>query len=151
MMIQNMWFFAALACAILWGLSYTLTQKVLDSGVPVSIVMVFTGTVFLILSIILSFSMGELKAGLIEIARNKHNLILLITTSIIYVAGSYLIYFAIHEKNATLASLIEISYPFFVCLFSYIIFKDIQINFWTAIGGIMIFFGVCMIYLKGSA
>jgi drug/metabolite transporter (DMT)-like permease len=61
--------------------------------------------------------------------------------------GGLLIYVAIGEKNATLASLIEISYPFFVAVFAWLFFRDIQFNWQTLIGGALILGGVAVVFL----
>jgi drug/metabolite transporter (DMT)-like permease len=53
--------------------------------------------------------------------------------------------FSIISKNATLAGLIEISYPIFIALFSYLLFKN-KITIPTVIGGIIVFFGIFIIY-----
>ena len=45
--------------------------------------------------------------------------------------------FSIVAKNATLAGLVEISYPIFIALFSYLLFKQ-QITLATAIGATII-------------
>ncbi len=149
-MADNSWFYAALGCSILWGLSYSLTEKIMENDVPVTVVMAFTGFFYFIFSLFICFSMGEIKPGLISLGNNKSNLILLIATSGMYVLGAYLIYFAINEKNATLASMVEITYPLFVFLFSMIIYRDVQLNWWAALGGIFIFVGVCIIYYKNG-
>jgi drug/metabolite transporter (DMT)-like permease len=62
-------------------------------------------------------------------------------------AGALLIYMAIGEKNATLASLIEISYPFFVAVFAWVFFRDMQFNLATIFGGILILSGVAVVFL----
>jgi drug/metabolite transporter (DMT)-like permease len=72
----------------------------------------------------------------------------LLILSISYVIGAFLIYYAISLKNATAVNLIEISYPVFTLIFAYIIMKEVQINVSTLIGGLMIFFGIGLIYLK---
>ncbi len=46
--------------------------------------------------------------------------------------GALLIYMAIGEKNATLASLIEISYPLFVAFFAWVFFRETQFNAGTS-------------------
>ncbi|MGA2053413.1 MAG: EamA family transporter, partial [Opitutales bacterium] len=53
---------------------------------------------------------------------------------------------AIQHKNATLASLIEISYPFFVALFAWLLFRDVQLSWATALGGLLILAGIAIIY-----
>jgi drug/metabolite transporter (DMT)-like permease len=50
-------------------------------------------------------------------------------------------------KNPTLASLIEISYPFFVVLFTWVFFRQCQLNLSTMIGGLLILAGVFVIIL----
>ena len=63
------------------------------------------------------------------------------------VAGALLIYMAIGEKNATLASLIEISYPFFVAVFAWLFFRETHFNLATLLGGLMILGGVAVVFL----
>lgn len=53
--------------------------------------------------------------------------------------------FSITAKSATLAGLIEISYPIFIALFSYLLFKS-QVSTSTIIGGIIVFAGIFVIY-----
>lgn len=55
---------------------------------------------------------------------------------------------AIGEKNATLASLIEISYPFFVALFAWLFFREVQVSVPTIVGGLMILGGVTVVFLS---
>ena len=60
-------------------------------------------------------------------------------------AGAVLIYLSIHNKNATLASLIEISYPLFVVFFGYVLFKQVHVNLSVVLGGLMILIGASLI------
>lgn len=53
---------------------------------------------------------------------------------------------SIHAKNATLAGLIEISYPIFIVIFAYFLFKEHQLNTATVFGGLLVFVGVFIIY-----
>jgi drug/metabolite transporter (DMT)-like permease len=61
--------------------------------------------------------------------------------------GGLLIYSAIGEKNATLASLIEISYPFFVAMFAWVFFRETQFNLATVLGGVLILGGVFTVFV----
>ncbi len=54
--------------------------------------------------------------------------------------------FSITNKNATLSGLIEISYPIFIAIFSYLLFRENQINTATIAGGILIFLGIFIIF-----
>jgi uncharacterized membrane protein len=53
---------------------------------------------------------------------------------------------SITGKSDALAGLIEISYPLFIALFSYLLFKESELNVPTAIGGLLIFSGVAVVY-----
>jgi drug/metabolite transporter (DMT)-like permease len=53
---------------------------------------------------------------------------------------------SITNKSAALAGLIEISYPVFIALFSYLLFKESDLNVPIAIGGLLIFSGVAVVY-----
>jgi drug/metabolite transporter (DMT)-like permease len=55
------------------------------------------------------------------------------------------LFLSIASKNATLASLIEISYPVFVAVFAYLLFREIHVNPSVIIGGLLVFAGVAMI------
>lgn len=60
--------------------------------------------------------------------------------------GALLIYLTIGEKNATVASLIEMSYPLFVAFFAWLFFCEIQFNRLTVAGEVLILSGVALGY-----
>jgi hypothetical protein len=53
---------------------------------------------------------------------------------------------AIQSKNATLSTLIEISYPIFIILLGWILFKQNHLTPSVLIGGGLIFTGIAVIY-----
>ena len=59
--------------------------------------------------------------------------------------GAVLLYISIAGKNATLASLIEITYPVFVAFFAYLIFRQIHLNTSVVVGGLMVIAGAGLI------
>ena len=59
--------------------------------------------------------------------------------------GYLLIAFSIKNSNATIAGLIEISYPLFIILFSYLFFNEVNINKYTLIGGGLVMSGILVI------
>ena len=63
-------------------------------------------------------------------------------------AGSVLLFLSISGKNATLASLIEISYPVFVALFAFVLFRDLHLNISAVLGGMLVFAGVAVIVMN---
>jgi drug/metabolite transporter (DMT)-like permease len=65
--------------------------------------------------------------------------------------GAYLTYAAMGAKNPTLASLIEVSYPLFVVFFTWVFFREIQLNAMTCMGGLLVLAGVMVILRGGHA
>jgi drug/metabolite transporter (DMT)-like permease len=59
--------------------------------------------------------------------------------------GAVLLYLSINSKNATLASLIEITYPLFVVIFAYVFFRQLHLTPSVVIGGLMIMAGAGLI------
>ncbi len=59
--------------------------------------------------------------------------------------GAVLLYLSVNSKNATLASLIEITYPVFVVLFAYLFFRQVHVNTSVIFGGLMILVGAGLI------
>ena len=60
---------------------------------------------------------------------------------LIGLVGEVLVYLAISEKNATLASLIEMTYPVFVVLFAYLFYRQMHVTPSVLVGGLMILVG----------
>ena len=143
------WFFYALGSAALWGYSYALSDKVMRYGIKPIFLMCLTGIFYLIFSIVIAHFSGHLKSGMQLINSDKSILFEILILAACYVIGAYFINMAIHLKNASLANLIEISYPIFTIIFAYFLMKEVQINLSTMIGGLLIFSGIGVIYLKG--
>lgn len=147
-MVANLWFFYALGSAILWGFSYALSEKVLKNDITPIFLMVISGFIYLAFSLVLALFNGQLKNGLNAITNNSNLLFEIVVISVSYVVGTFLIYMAINMKNASMANLIEISFPIFTIIFAYFIMKEVQVNMASIIGGLLIFSGIGVIYLK---
>ena len=59
--------------------------------------------------------------------------------------GAVLLYLSVNSKNATLARLIEITYPVFVVLFAYLFFRQVHVNTSVILGGLMILVGAGLV------
>lgn len=151
MIASKLWFFSALGAAMLWGIGYVLSEKLLKTGFSPLFLMFASDILTLPFYFLLVYFAGQLKPGIELALMNKQNMMLLFITAMTVIGGNYLIFLSISEKNATMASIIEISYPLFTCLFAWLLFKDMQINLYTVLGGLLIFSGVAVIYLKGEA
>jgi drug/metabolite transporter (DMT)-like permease len=63
-------------------------------------------------------------------------------------SASALLFSSIGSKNATLASLIEISYPVFVAGFAFLLFRETQASASVMIGALLVFAGVGVIIFQ---
>jgi len=142
-----MWFAYALSAAIIWGISYAASGRAIERGV--SPVVFFTlyasvGAVMGLLALSLAGKLAAFPNEIRAVGRDWPWLAVAVVTSGV---GALLIYMAIGEKNATLASLIEISYPVFVAFFAWLFFRETQFNLMTVLGGLMIVAGVTVVFL----
>lgn len=148
-MAANFWFFYSLAASLFWGVGYVLSEKLLKDGMTPAFLM-FVGTlVSLPIYLLIASIMGDLRPGLEYLAVNKSKILLMVVAALVTISGNFLILMSIAGKNATLASLIEITYPVFTFIFAWLILKDVQLTWGTAIGGLMILSGIAVVYLKG--
>lgn len=143
-----MWIVYALAAAIIWGISYAASGRVIERGItPLVFFFLYTffGAAAAAIALVVSGKAGALVS---EFRSLQNDWIWLLVAVISSAAGGLLIYIAIGEKNATLASLIEISYPFFVALFAWVFFREIQFNWRTLVGGALILGGVAVVFFS---
>ena len=142
-----MWIVYALAAAIIWGISYAASGRVIERGVT-PLVFFFLYTFFGAAAALVTIAfMGKTGTLLSEIRVLGADWVWLVVAVVTSAAAGLLIYIAIGEKNATIASLIEISYPFFVAVFAWLFFREIQFNWLTIFGGVLILGGVGIVFL----
>lgn len=142
-----MWFVYALTASIIWGISYAASGRVIERGIsPLNFFFLYalTGCLASGAWIFSTGKMSHLPAEIRTIGTDWVWLLISVATS---AAGALLIYIAIGEKNATLASLIEISYPLFVAFFAWLFFRETQFNLATIVGASLIIGGVMVVYL----
>lgn len=142
-----MWIVYALAAAIIWGISYASSGRVIERGMT-PLVFFFLYTFFGAAAAVTALTLtGKTGAIFSEIRALGQDWVWLAVAVVSSAAGGLLIYIAIGEKNATLASLIEISYPFFVAVFAWVFFRETQFTWSTILGGVLILGGVGVVFL----
>jgi len=107
-----MWMVYALLASVIWGVSYAASGRVIERGLsPLTFFFCYALFGMLVAGSILATTgkFATIPAEVRGLGGDWKWLVVAILTSAI---GGILIYLAIGEKNATLASLIEISYPF---------------------------------------
>lgn len=134
-------FIYAIGAAITWGLVYAIDQKILFGVAPMTLLFINSIITSIIMLPFLFFSNGSVKDVLVS---GKANLPLIIISVVLAALANFLIFSGIKNLNASTASVIEIAYPFFVVLFSYIIFRATP-NVYFFIGGMLVFIGSVVI------
>jgi drug/metabolite transporter (DMT)-like permease len=136
------WYVMAIGAAVVWGVHYPLLDHALKS---VSLASVLLLTLLPVLLIAPWFHREiaadlEVIAGLDWAARGG-----ILAIAVTGTLATVLLLLAIGSKNATLASLIEISYPLFVALFAFLLFREFHLNASALLGGLMVMAGLGLI------
>jgi drug/metabolite transporter (DMT)-like permease len=97
----------------------------------------------------ISVTSGSYVADFEMLASSRQLIILMLLVVALFVGGHVLIALSISDKNATLAGVVEMSYPFFIALFSWALFGESTLNLATGIGGALILVGIALVYLCG--
>ncbi len=134
-------FIYAIGAAITWGLVYAIDQKILSNITPISLLFINSIITAIIMLPFLFFSNNSVKQFL---ALDRANLSLVIFEALLVMLANFLIFSGIKNLDASTASIIEIAYPFFVVLFSYIIFRSTP-NIYFFLGGALVFLGSVVI------
>jgi drug/metabolite transporter (DMT)-like permease len=140
--MQLPWYLTALSAAIIWGIHYPLIDFAMKRLSVYSVLLIS------VIPIVLAIPLFTRQLGRdAEIFRmlpvNEQWMIAAIgATSTL---GAVLLYLSINSKNATLASLIEITYPLFVVIFAYLFFRQLHLTPSVVIGGLMIMAGAGLI------
>jgi drug/metabolite transporter (DMT)-like permease len=138
-----MWIVYSLLAAILWGLNYSLNERILQSISTVTLLafeMTAAAVIFSSLSYFTSF-----KQDWYTMVKEPDLFILIAIEALVLVLASLFILMSIQEKNATAAGIIELIYPLFTIFFSWVLFQKYHVNASVIMGAILIFFGVILI------
>jgi drug/metabolite transporter (DMT)-like permease len=149
-MLQNyLWFVYALGAAVVWGIQYaTVEQLAKLLPVPLLTLLMTSGYV---LVYFVAFPLFQVKLHIDKF--HFWDIKTLFYLGIVVLSGcasNLLINAAIATESATKASLIEISYPFFVALFAALIYKESVLSLQTLIGGIFILIGVIVVLSQNA-
>jgi drug/metabolite transporter (DMT)-like permease len=141
------WYLTAIGAALIWGIHYPLVEESLRR---VSLATVLAATVLPFVFVI-PLLWGHISADVRALAAASWAerlpvLLIPITT----LGATILLYISIRGANATLASLIEITYPIFVSLFAYLLFRQHELTPGVAIGGLLILAGAATVIVSGG-
>ena len=131
----------ALSAALMWGIAYSIDQKILTKVSPLSILAV-SSLVAVIIVVPFFFASPDMRKELFSL--NKETVLLTALSMIIGIIGNILILNSIKRIGATEASMLEITYPFFITLFSIVLFKQ-PLTLPFIAGSLLIFAGASLI------
>ena len=136
------WYITALAAALIWGIHYPLVDFALKRVSVFSVLVLSVLPVLLLMPVFIRDIAHDLD-NVRALPGIEQGMIAAIgLTSLL---GAVLLYLSIAGKNATLASLIEITYPVFVAFFAYAIFRQVHVNASVIVGGLMVMAGAGLI------
>ena len=136
--MKNIGIVYAILASIVWGLDYVILQKTLVKISPIALLLV-QSLITVIVLLPFAFTNFESVRSL-----DKTALFLIVLSSITLVLANFLIFSSIKLLGAPMASVIEISYPFFVTLFAFLFFRT-PLNWFFFLGAIFIFIGSLII------
>ncbi len=143
--MQLPWYVTALAAALIWGIHYPLVDNALKKMSLYSVLLLTALPVVLLAP----FYLQNLRQDIITFTGLALSQQLTISAiGLTSIAASVLLFMSIGSKNATLASLIEITYPVFVALFAFVMFRHIHLNASVIIGGTLVIAGVAIIIIN---
>ena len=132
------WYLYAIGASLIWGLHYNLIAKSLTVVSPLTAYWLPTLLMVAGLPLFYKTLIDDYHTAMAAPWEVKASIVVMIFTSL---AASVMTYKAIHMSNATLASLIEITYPIFVALVAYFLFNENHLNWNVALGGLIVMIG----------
>jgi drug/metabolite transporter (DMT)-like permease len=140
-----MWFLLATIASMCWGVAYILAEHIFKRVSVLTTLAIETILMGLVL-LVFAITTGDFKKDLITIGSSSKLTLTLAAFIIVSTVAELAINFSISEKDATLAGFVEITYPFFIALFAYLLFGQEELSPGTAVGGIIVFIGACIIF-----
>lgn len=142
-----MWIIQSLGASLMWGLCYAISGKLYEKGMSVVVYYFLSSGVTFIGSgayLWLSGKAPSVLGDLASIRQEWHWLFLSLTAASM---ASLSVSFAVVTKNATMAALIESSYPIFVAITAWVFFNQSHLSMTALLGGILIMAGGVMVAL----
>lgn len=145
------WYIYSIIAAILWGLHFNLVVKVSnvlpkDIYTPLTIFIISGGSMFLLMPFIYQKVFANLNTLWQSSPEIRISVLLLIVTAII---AANLLYIAMRlSPNATVAALLDITYPVFIAIIAWLLYRENHLDWSVLVGAVLIFSGAALIIWK---
>ncbi len=136
------WYVAALGAAITWGIYYPLVDMALKRISLYSVILLSMIPVLLVMPLFMKTLSEDVETVKTLPASEQW---IIVSLGLIGLFGEVMVYLAISNKNATLASLIEMTYPLFVVFFAYLFYRQVDVTPSVFLGGLMILLGAGLV------
>ena len=133
----------AIGAAITWGMVYTFDQRILKGASPFTLLFIDSIITAVILLPVLFFDKSSIRS---MTSLSPKIWILIILSLVLAALANFLIFSSIKILGASTASVFEIAYPFFVVLFTYLIFQTTP-SLYFLLGAFLVFSGASIIVL----
>lgn len=145
------WWSYSIIAAVLWGLHFNLVVRVsrlLPNDIYTPLTLFFVTSLSMLL--LLPFTWQKVFSNITTLYHSgtevRISVLLLIFTTTV---AAILLYIAMRmSNNPTVAGAIDITYPFFVALIAWLVFRENQVDWSVIVGGILIFSGSFLIIWK---
>jgi len=141
------WWMYAIFASLVWGVHFNFIAKAMTISSPITIYALPSALLVVSLPFWYKTLVSDIQSMLSSSWDMKLTVGAIMFTSVL---GTVAAYKAIHASNATIASLIEITYPLFVALFAMILFRENHLTWPVGVGGLLIMAGTSVIiYFHG--
>jgi len=137
----------AVAAAVLWGLLYVLDERLL-AGMSIYRLYFLHSVAGVAVAGAVLLAQGESPASLLRFSWPGVGLPLVLATMAVVVLACLAIFSSIQALGASRAAVLEISYPLFVAVFAWALYRQ-PIPWPVVVGGIFIFIGSAIIVTLG--
>jgi drug/metabolite transporter (DMT)-like permease len=143
--VQLPWYLTAIGAAVIWGIHYPLIDNALKRLSLISVLLLTALPILVVTPFFYRSVVSDYRVFMAMGGQERATVLAIALTSLL---ASVLLFLSIDSKNATLASLIEITYPVFVALFAYLLFREVHVNVSVLLGSLLVFAGVGIIILN---
>lgn len=145
------WWTFSIAAAVIWGLHFNLVVKVSsvlprDIYTPLTLFLITSVSILLVLPFIHQKVLANLLTLWYAGDDIKISVVVLVFTAII---AANLLFIAMQlSPNATVAALLDITYPVFIAIIAWLLYRENHLDWTVLAGGALIFSGAMLIVWK---
>ena len=139
------WFWLAISSAFLWGVSYVVYERLLTTLSSATTMFVSVAGSLILYAATVWFK-GDFKQDLSVLKNFGLEWKLLLFVVFVNAAANLMIMESVKAKNASLAGMVEITYPIFIVLITWCLTRQMQVGIGASVGFAFILLGVACIY-----